>query len=143
VASAPPASTGGGAGTPAPPATAQSPAPGSVKTPAAAAVEPAAVAKREAARASGDAAGAVPVEEGLPGDAAIDDGGGMSLEEEAALTPAEAGPDGAGAAAENAGDDGVPVGIVAATVVGVLGLLVLLRRRLIPRRLRRSGDAVT
>ena len=142
---APPASTGAGAGTPAPAATAQAPAPAPApaEPPAVAAVEPAAVAKREAARTSGDAAGAVPIEEGLAGDAAIDDGGGMSLEEEVALTPAEAGPDGAGAAAENAGDDGVPVGIVAAAVIGVLGLLVLLRRRLIPRRLRRSGDAVT
>jgi prenyltransferase beta subunit len=46
-------------------------------------------------------------------------------------------------AAEDAGDDGVPVGLVAGAVVAAIGLLALLRRRLIPRRLRRSGDAVT
>jgi prenyltransferase beta subunit len=47
------------------------------------------------------------------------------------------------AAAENAGDEGVPVGIVAAAAAATLGLLALLRRRLIPRRLRRSRDAMT
>jgi energy-coupling factor transport system substrate-specific component len=49
----------------------------------------------------------------------------------------------AAAAADNAGDDGVPVGLVAAAVAGALGVVVLLRRRLVPRRLRRSRDAVT
>jgi energy-coupling factor transport system substrate-specific component len=140
---APPASTGGGGDSAEPAPAATAPAATPAKPPAAAAVEPAAVAKREAARASGDGAGAAAIENGLAGDSATGDGAGMTLAEEAALTPAERSRDGATAAAENAGDDGVPVGIVAAAVMGALGLLALFRRRLIPRRLRRSGDAVT
>jgi hypothetical protein len=46
-------------------------------------------------------------------------------------------------AAENAGDDGVPVGFVAAAAAATLALVALLRRRLIPRRFRRSGDAMS
>jgi energy-coupling factor transport system substrate-specific component len=49
---------------------------------------------------------------------------------------------GAVRAAEDAGDDGVPVGLVAAAVAATLALVVLFRRRLLPRRLRRSGNAV-
>jgi energy-coupling factor transport system substrate-specific component len=59
-------------------------------------------------------------------------------------TPAFAAPgESAARAAENAGDEGVPVGLVAAAVAGTLGFVAAFRRRLIPRRLRRSRDAVT
>jgi prenyltransferase beta subunit len=90
-------------------------------------VTPAAVAKRQAARAAALAA---------RGESAV-------VSEEDGIAPGPALTDSATAAAENAGDDGVPVGIVAGAVLAVLGLLFLLRRRLLPRRLRRSGDAVT
>jgi energy-coupling factor transport system substrate-specific component len=128
---APPASTGGGgAGTGGGGGTEPAATTPAGKPSAAAAIQPAAVAKRAAARASGDAAGGAPTD----GGAASDDGGGLTAAEEAALPPAETRPDRATAAAENAGDDGVPVGIAAAAALGVLGLLALLRRRLIPRR---------
>ena len=146
TAAAPPASTGGGGAGTGGGGTEPAATTPAGKPPAAAAIQPAAVAKREAARASGDVAGAPPTEGGASAanDATpIDDAGGMTAAEEAALRPAETRPDRATAAAENAGDDGVPVGIVAAAALGVLGLLALLRRRLIPRRPRRSDNAVT
>jgi energy-coupling factor transport system substrate-specific component len=46
-------------------------------------------------------------------------------------------------AAEDAGDRGVPVGLLAGALAVTIALLVLFRRRLIPKRLRRSSDAVT
>jgi prenyltransferase beta subunit len=46
-------------------------------------------------------------------------------------------------AAEDAGDEGVPVGLVAGALAVTIALLVLFRRRLIPKRLRRSSDPVT
>jgi hypothetical protein len=65
--------------------------------------------------------------------------------------PAAATGQSAARAAEDAGDGGVPVGLVAAAVATTMAVVVLfrrllprrLRRRLLPRRLRRSGDAVT
>jgi hypothetical protein len=46
-------------------------------------------------------------------------------------------------AAEDAGDDGVPIGLVAGALAVTIALLALFRRRLVPRRFRRSRDAVT
>jgi energy-coupling factor transport system substrate-specific component len=46
-------------------------------------------------------------------------------------------------AAEDAGDDGVPVGLVAGALAVTIALLALFRRRLMPKRFRRSSDAVT
>jgi prenyltransferase beta subunit len=124
TAAAPPASGGattGGDGAAAAPAT-----PADDAAPAAArAVTPAAVAKRQAARAAALA------------------GGGEVLSEEDGVAPGPLLEDNATAAADRAGDDGVPVGIVAAAVLAALAAVALLRRRLVPRRFRRSGDAVT
>jgi energy-coupling factor transport system substrate-specific component len=129
TAAAPPASGGaaaGGGGAAAAPA-----APADDAAPAAPAegrtVTPAAVAKRQAARAVALAAAA--------------EGGVVS--EEDGVAPGPPLKDKATVAADRAGDDGVPVGIVAAAVLAALGAVALLRRRLVPRRFRRSGDAVT
>ena len=46
-------------------------------------------------------------------------------------------------AAEDAGDDGVPVGLLAAALAVTIAVLVVFRRRLVPRRLRRSTGPVT
>ncbi len=46
-------------------------------------------------------------------------------------------------AADDAGDDGVPIGLVAGALAVTVVLLALFRRRLVPKRLRRSSDAVT
>ena len=46
-------------------------------------------------------------------------------------------------AAEDAGDDGVPLGLVAGALAVTISLIALFRRRLVPKRLRRSSDAVT
>jgi energy-coupling factor transport system substrate-specific component len=100
------------------------------QAPAASTVTPAAGAKRAAERTSPGAAERASRGAGVPA-------------EEDGVAPGPALTDSATAAAENAGDDGVPVGIVAAAAIAALGLVWLLRRRLIPRRLRRSGGAAT
>jgi energy-coupling factor transport system substrate-specific component len=46
-------------------------------------------------------------------------------------------------AAEDAGDDGIPIDLVAGALAVTIVLLVLFRRRLVPRRLRRSTGPVT
>jgi energy-coupling factor transport system substrate-specific component len=84
----------------------------------------------------GDAPGAG--ESGGPRETAVPDTGLEPLE--TAVTPPRA--TAATAAAENAGDDGVPVGVVAAAVLAALLLLTLFRRRLIPKRLRRADGPV-
>jgi energy-coupling factor transport system substrate-specific component len=146
-----PATGGGGGGEPAPAPTAAPPEETEAAAPAPAqpaesAVTPAAVAKREAARASGDAAGAgVSGEDGGPAGDLLTEEDGVApadgtVAPRADSTAAAQTPEGA---AENAGDDGVPVGFVAAAVAATLALVALLRRRLIPRRFRRSGDAMS
>ena len=133
-------------------------APGAASTPSGASDGGAA-----AGRATRDPAGA-------PGQAGGAAGQGIPGEEEGVL-PADGTPtprsDAAGEAAaqsairaaEDAGDDGIPVGLVAAAVAAAIGALALMRkrlvpkrvrglvprrlRRLVPRRFRRSGDPVT
>jgi energy-coupling factor transport system substrate-specific component len=128
AAPAPPASggaTGGDGAAPAPATPAEDAAPAAPAE--GRAVTPAAVAKRQAARAVAHAAG--------------DEG--SVVDEEDGVAPGPPLDDKATAAADRAGDDGVPVGIVAAAVLAVIAVVALLRRRLVPRRFRRSGDAVT
>jgi hypothetical protein len=76
-------------------------------------------------------------------------------EQAAGVLPADgtatprAGADSAGAgqsavrAAEDARGDGLPIGLVAGALAVTIVLLALFRRRLVPKRLRRSSDAVT
>jgi energy-coupling factor transport system substrate-specific component len=94
--------------------------PGTTEAPRAAA---AAAAKRKAALGSPDAA----LDGPLP-------------EEAAGVAP---GPSRTGAAARSTEDAGVPAGLVAIGVAATLGVLALFRRRLVPRRLRRSGEAAS
>jgi energy-coupling factor transport system substrate-specific component len=66
-------------------------------------------------------------------------GGGEALTDSAGAGAAP-GP-GRAAAADRGGDDGIPAGLIAAALAATLALLALLRRRLVPRHLRRSRDA--
>jgi energy-coupling factor transport system substrate-specific component len=94
------------------------------------------------------AGGAAKGPAGAPGQAGRDAGQGIPGEEEGVLpedgtpTPRPSTEDEAAAqsairAAEDAGDEGVPVGVVAAAVAAAITLLVLLLRRRVPQRLRR------
>jgi ECF-type riboflavin transporter, S component/Prenyltransferase and squalene oxidase repeat len=124
---------GGGGGSDAP---AAETAPGATSAPSAAAdiASPAGGAARDPAGAPGEAGGAagqgIPGEEEgvLPGDGTATPRPGS--ESEAAAQSAIR-------AAEGAGDDGVPVGLVAAAVAAALGVLVLLRLRAVRQRLSR------
>jgi energy-coupling factor transport system substrate-specific component len=95
------------------------------------------------------AAGAARDPAGVPGDA----GQGIPGEEEGVLpsdgtptprpsTESEAAAQSAIRAAEDAGDEGVPVGLMAAAVAAAIALLALLLRRRVPERLRRLGGRV-
>jgi energy-coupling factor transport system substrate-specific component len=99
------------------------------------------------------AAGAARDPAGAPGDAGTDGGQGIPGEEEGVLpgdgtaTPRPSTEDEAAAqsairAAEDAGDDGVPVGLIAAAVAAAIALLALLLRRRIPPRIRRLAGRV-
>jgi energy-coupling factor transport system substrate-specific component len=86
----------------------------------------AASAKREAVRGSAGELGATAAETEAPGDAAT--------------VPPGARRTGAADAGDN---DGVPIGVIVAAVAATVGVLAMSRRRLLPRRLRRSRDAMT
>src|SRR5918992_5054140 len=108
----------------------------------------AAGAQSEAAERLGADAGAVRDPAGAAGQPGGDAGQGIPGEEEGVLpgdgtpTPRPSAEDEATAlsairAAEDAGDEGVPVGIVAAAVAAAIALLALLLGRRIPQRMRR------
>jgi energy-coupling factor transport system substrate-specific component len=81
-----------------------------------------------AARAPGEAAGVLPA-----------DGTATPRADTASAATGQS----AVRAAEDAGDEGVPIGLVAGALAVTIVLLALFRRRLVPRRFRRSSDAVT
>ena len=110
----------------------------------------AAGAQSEAAERLGADAGAVRDPAGAAGQPGGDAGQGIPGEEEGVLpgdgtpTPRPSAEDEATAlsairAAEDAGDEGVPVGIVAAAVAAAIALLALLLGRRIPQRVRRGA----
>jgi Prenyltransferase and squalene oxidase repeat len=127
-----PAASGGG-GSDAPAAEA---APGSTSAPSAAAdiASAAGGAARDPASAPGEAGGAAG--QGIPGEEeGVLPGDGTATPRPGAESEAAA--QSAIRAAEGAGDDGVPVGLVAAAVAAAIGVLVLLRLRAVRQRLAR------
>jgi prenyltransferase beta subunit len=117
-----------------------------------AAPDPAAAPSAEAEGQAGDGRAAAPPAArdpaGAPGDTGGDAGQGIPGEEEGVLpgdgtptplpsTESEAAAQSAIRAAEDAGDEGVPIGLIAAAVGAAIVLLALLLRRRIPERLRR------